>query len=129
MYPWFTAYALKDVAKYAQLSANNTQGLLNELMDYGYVERNGFKKYVLTEKVYYSLGDDVGYIKDKQVEYIRAKDMIIQYVNSNGSINNAKVRELCVCDARKSKYYLDKMIEDGLLQPKGKNRYRVYLLK
>lgn len=120
---------LKDAARYSQLSTDNTQSLLNELIEYGYIERNGFKKYVLTEKVYYSLGDDVGYIKDKQVEYIRAKDMIIQYLNKNSSINNAKVRELCVCDARKSKYYLDKMIEDGLLSPQGKNRYRVYSLK
>lgn len=120
---------LKDASKYSQLSIDNTQSLLNELIDYGYIERNGFKKYVLTENVYYSLGDDVGYIKDKQVEYIRAKDMIIQYLNKNISINNSKVRELCSCDSRKAKYYLDKMIEDGLLLPKGENRYRVYLLK
>lgn len=120
---------LKDASKYAQLSTDDTRSLLNELIEYGYIERNGFNKYVLTEKVYYSLGDDVGYIKDKQVEYIRAKDMIVQYLNKNNSINNSKVRELCVCDARKAKYYLDKMIEEGLLKPKGKNRYRVYLLK
>lgn len=120
---------LKDASKHSQLSIDNSQSILNELIDYGYIERNGFKKYVLTEKVYYSLGDDVGYIKDKQVEYIRAKDMIIEYLKKNSSINNAKVRELCRCDDRKAKYYLDKMIKDDLLQPKGKNRYRVYLLK
>lgn len=56
-------------------------------MNYSYVERNGFKKYILTKKVCYSLGDDVGYIKDKEVEYIRAKDMIIQYLLKNDSIN------------------------------------------
>jgi len=71
---------LKDASKHAQLSLEDTQGVLNELINYGYVERNGFKKYILTEKVYYSLGDDVGYIKDKEIEYIRAKDMIIQYL-------------------------------------------------
>lgn len=71
---------LKDASKHAQLSLEDTQGVLNELINYGYVERNGFKKYILTEKVYYSLGDDVGYIKDKELEYIRAKDMIIQYL-------------------------------------------------
>lgn len=71
---------LKDICKYSQLSTEDTQVVLNELINYGYVERNGFKKYILTEKAYYSLGDDVGYIKDKQIEYIRAKDMIIQYL-------------------------------------------------
>lgn len=120
---------LKDASKQAQLSLEDTQVVLNELINYGYVERNGFKKYILTEKVYYSLGDDVGYIKDKEIEYIRAKDMIIQYLKKNNSINNTKVRELCGCSSRKAKYYLDKMMEEVLLEPKGENRYRIYLLK
>ncbi len=120
---------VKDASKYSQLSVQDTQGVLNELITYGYVERNGFNKYNLTEKVYYSLGDDVGYIKDKEIEYIRAKDMIIQYLRKNVSINNSKVRELCGCDDRKAKYYIDKMLEESLLEPKGSNRYRVYLLK
>lgn len=120
---------LKDASKYCQLSIEDTQGVLNELMDYSYVERNGFKKYILTEKVYYSLGDDVGYIKDKEVEYIRAKDMIIQYLLKNDSINNTKVRELCGCDDRKAKYYLDKMVEESIIEPKGEKRWRVYVLK
>ena len=85
--------------------------------------------YILTEKVYYSLGDDVGYIKDKEVEYIRAKDMIIQYLLKNDSINNTKVRELCGCDDRKAKYYLDKMVEESIIKPKGEKRWRVYVLK
>lgn len=123
------AMGIKDASKYAQLSLQEAQEVLSELIEYGYVERNGFKKYILTEKVYYSLGDDVGYIKDKDIEYIRAKDMIIQYLNKNDSINNFKVRELCMCDTRKAKYYLDKMIEESILQPKGQNRYRVYLLR
>ncbi len=120
---------LKDACKHVQLSLEDTQGVLNDLISYEYVERNGFKKYILTEKVYYSLGDDVGYIKDKEIEYIRAKDMIIQYLKKNNYINNAKVRELCGCSDRKAKYYLDKMMEEALLEPKGEKRYRTYLLK
>lgn len=120
---------LKDAAKHIQLSQEDTQGVLNELISYGYVERNGFKKYILSEKVYYSLGDDVGYIKDKEIEYIRARDMIVQYLKKNNTINNAKVRDLCGCSDRKAKYYLDKMVEESLLEASGRNRYRVYLLK
>ena len=76
-----------------------------------------------------SLGDDVGYIKDKEVAYIRARDMILQYLKKNYSINNNKVRELCGCSDRKAKYYLDKMIEETLLEPEGERRHRIYLLK
>lgn len=118
-----------DASRYSQLSLEDTQEVLNELIGYGYVERNGFKKYILTEMVYDSLGDDVGYIKDKEVAYIRARDMILQYLKKNDSINNNKVRELCGCSDRKAKYYLDKMIEEVLLEPEGERRHRIYLLK
>lgn len=107
----------------------DTQEVINELRNYGYIESNGFKKYILSEKVYYGLGDDVGYIKDKDVEYIRAKDMIEQYLKKNESINNSKVRELCNCDGRKAKYYIDKMVKESLIEAKGSNRYRVYIKK
>ena len=118
---------IKDASKYCQLSAHETQEVINELRNYGYVESNGFKKYILSEKVYYGLGDDVGYIKDKDVEYIRAKDMIEQYLKKNETINNAKVRELCNCDGRKAKYYIDKMVKESLIEARGTNRYRVYV--
>lgn len=118
---------IKDASKYCQLSEHETQEVINELRNYGYVESNGFKKYILSEKVYYGLGDDVGYIKDKDVEYIRAKDMIEQYLKKNESINNSKVRELCNCDGRKAKYYIDKMIKESLIEARGTNRYRVYI--
>ncbi|MGL5086684.1 MAG: ATP-binding protein [Clostridium sp.] len=120
---------IKDASKYCQLSLQDTNELINELRDYGYVESNGFKKYILSEKVYYGLGDDVGYIKDKDVEYIRAKDMIEQYLIKNESINNSKVRELCGCDDRKAKYYIDKMLNESILESKGERRYRVYIKK
>ncbi|TJX13158.1 hypothetical protein E9840_10680 [Tissierella creatinini] len=120
---------VKDASRHSQLSLEDTIVVLNELINRGYIERNGFKKYILSEKVYHNLGDDVGYIKDKEVEYIRAKDMIIQYLKKNKSINNSKVRELCGCHDRKAKYYLDKMIQEALIEPNGENRYRFYSLK
>lgn len=120
---------IKDASKYCQLSSQDTQDVINELRGYGYIESNGFKKYILSEQVYYGLGDDVGYIKDKDVEYIRAKDMVEQYLRKNESINNSKMRELCGCDDRKAKYYIDKMVSESILEPKGERRYRVYIKK
>ena len=41
-----------DASKYSQLSLEDTQEVLNELIGYGYVERNGFKKYIFLPKWY-----------------------------------------------------------------------------
>lgn len=120
---------LSDAAKYTQLSDEDTLEVIKELRDYGYIESNGLRKYILTEKVYNGLGDDVGYIKDKDVGYIRAKDMVNQYLSKNESINNSKVRELCMCDDRKAKYYIDKMINESLIEARGERRYRIYVKK
>ncbi len=110
---------IKDASKYCQLSPHDTQDVVNELRAYGYVESNGFKKYILSEKVYYGLVDDVGYIKD----------MVEQYLRKNESINNSKMRELCGCDDRKAKYYIDKMVKESMIEPRGERRYRVYIKK
>ena len=53
--------------------------------------------------------------------------MIEQYLKKNESINNSKVRELCNCDERKAKYYIDKMVSESIIEGKGVKRYRVYV--
>jgi len=46
------------------------------------------------------LGDDVGYIKDKEIEYIRARDMIVQYL-----------KKIILSTILKSESYVDVPIE------------------
>ena len=55
--------------------------------------------------------------------------MVEQYLRKNESINNSKMRELCGCDDRKAKYYIDKMVKESMIEPRGERRYRVYIKK
>jgi len=52
--------------------------------------------------VYSAVGEKIGYIKDKTVDYIRAKRMIIEYIEKEGFITNKIVQELCIYEESQS---------------------------
>jgi len=120
-----------DISKASELiqeQEDESRMILNGLVDRGYIERNG-RQFILTQKVYESFGDDTGYIKDKMVDYIRAKRMILEYIKTKGFITNSICRDLCGYDARKSRYTLKKMQEEGLIQLVGEKKQSRYVLK
>lgn len=49
---------------------------------------------MLTAKVYSAIKSDVEYTQDKAIRYIKAKGMILEYLNSENSITNEKIRVL-----------------------------------
>jgi len=77
--------------------------------------------------VYGAFGEDVGYIKDKTVDYIRAKRMIIEYIEKEGFIANRIVQELCMYEDSQSQYTLKKMVEEHLIRLTGKGRGSKYI--
>lgn len=49
------------------------------------------KEYMLTARVYGAVKSDVAYTRDKSIQYIRAKSMILEHLSSSGVITNEKV--------------------------------------
>jgi len=50
---------------------------------------------MLTARVYEAVKSDIEYTRDKTIQYIRAKEMIIEYIKKHGSANKSTVQELC----------------------------------
>ena len=52
---------------------------------------------MLTAKVYEVLKSDIEYTRDKTIQYIKAKNMIIDYLETenNDRITSAKIQEMC----------------------------------
>ncbi len=117
-----------DIAKASEIIQQNEEEariIILSLLDRGYLERNG-RRFMLSHKVYESFGNETGYIKDKVIDYIKAKRMILDYIDNKGYITNEKCRELCGYDSRKARYTLGKMINEKnlRLEEKGpKSRY------
>lgn len=66
------------------------------------------KDYMLTARVYEAVKSDVEYTRDKAVQYIRAKEMIVEYLKMHGSITKATVQELCGFSEQQARRTLEK---------------------
>lgn len=117
---------LDEAMNLVQLGDMDTRNILNSLLDMGLLEKSS-RTYMLTHRVYKALGDDIGYVKDKTVDYIKAKRMIVEYIENEGYITNPVCQELCGYDKRKAQYTREKMVNEKLISIKGKGRGSRYI--
>ena len=72
--------------------------------------------------------DSLGYVRNSTIQYIKAKEMILEYLSSNGSITNAQTRELCGFTRNQAHETLKKMRKAGLVKLEGSRRFSKYVL-
>lgn len=109
---------LSDAQRIAQVSDEDARKCCTELMRFGLIEIVG-KEYMLTARVYEAVKSQVEYTRDKVVQYIKAKDMIMEYLSTNNSITNAIIRELCGFTKQQARTTIEKMIKDELVTKVG----------
>lgn len=118
---------LSELSKKVQKSLDETKRLCNELVNSGLIEIVG-KEYVLTAKVYEALKLDVEYTRDKTIQYIKAKSMILEYLQTNDQITSAKIQEMCGFTKQQARIVIDKMRSGKLIALKGKGPAARYVL-
>ena len=119
---------LSTLADTVQKSLDETKKSCNELINNGLIEIFG-KEYMLAAKVYEALKSDVEYTRDKTIQYIKAKNMILEYLQSNDKITSAKIQEMCGFTKQQARTVIDKMRNEELLDicRRGKKSYYVKL--
>lgn len=70
---------LSEAKELTQLSLEDTRRSCNSLMKMGLIEAVA-KDYMLTAKVYEAIKPSVSYAQDQVIRYIKAKDMILEYL-------------------------------------------------
>lgn len=115
---------LSTLASVVQKSLDETKKSCNELVNNGLIEVVG-KEYMLTAKVYEALKSDVEYTRDKTIQYIRAKNMVLEYLQSNDKITSAKIQDMCGFTKQQARSVLDKMRNEKLIDinKKGNKSY------
>ena len=117
--------SISSAAKLIQGTNDQTQKTINQLIKIKLIEVTG-KEYMLTAQAYEEIKSSVEYTKDKTIQYIKAKQMILDYIEINGSITNEKVRELCGFTRQQARVALDKMREESLIIMSGRGRASKY---
>lgn len=111
-----------------QEARDQAQNACNNLKRYGLIELSG-NEYMLTAKIYDELKNSVDYTKDKAIQYIKAREMILEYIHDRGFINNELVRELCGFSQKQARIILQRMRKENLIELSEKGRYAKYIIK
>lgn len=111
-----------------QEARDRAQNACNNLKRYGLIELSG-NEYMLTAKIYDELKNSVDYTKDKAIQYIKAREMILEYIRDRGFINNELVRELCGFSQKQARIILQRMRKENLIELSEKGRYAKYIIK
>lgn len=118
---------LDKAQELTQVSEEEVRKSLSNLIRYGLLEMSG-KDYMLTARVYEAVKSDVEYTRDKTVQYIRAKEMIVEYLKMHGSITKATVQELCGFSEQQARRTLEKMQKEDIIKLSNAGRYAKYTL-
>lgn len=118
---------LSELSRKVQKSLDETKKSCNELVNGGLIEIVG-KEYMLTAKVYEALKSDVEYTRDKTVQYIKAKNMILEYLQINDRITSAKIQEMCGFTKQQARSVIDKMRSEDLITLTGKGPAARYVV-
>ena len=118
---------LDKAQELTQVSEDEVRRSLANLIRYGLLETSG-KEYMLTARVYEAVKSDVEYTRDKKVQYIRAKEMIAEYIKMHGSITKVTVQELCGFSEQQARRALEKMQKENIIKLTKAGRYAKYVL-
>lgn len=66
--------------------------------------------------------------RDKVVQYIKAKQMMVDYLETNGTITNASIQELCGFTKQQARVTIDKMRKENIIEMIGKGKSSKYVL-
>ena len=119
---------LDKAQELTQASEAEVRRSLANLIRYGLLETSG-KDYMLTARVYEAVKSDVEYTRDKKIQYIRAKEMIIEYIKMHGSITKATVQELCGFSEQQARRALEKMQKEKIVKLVSAGRYAKYVFR
>lgn len=119
---------MSEAESLIQETRDQAQNACNNLKRYGLIELSG-NEYMLTAKIYDELKNSVDYTKDKAIQYIKAREMILEYIRDRGFINNELVRELCGFSQKQARIILQRMRKENLIELSEKGRYAKYIIK
>lgn len=114
---------LSEASDITQTLVDDVRKSCNNLIRLGLLEVVG-KEYMLTAKMYEAIKSDVEYTRDRTVHYIKAKNMVLEYLEKNEAITNSTIRELCGFTKQQARTVIDKMRKEEIITITGQGRIR-----
>lgn len=121
---------LGEIAEILQQPMQRTRNRLTALVEDGLVEMRGdgrARRYMLSAASYRSLSSATDYVRVRPFDEPQQIQMILNYVDANGSISRSEAADLCGTSPEVARRLLFRMRDDGLLRMEGQRRGARYV--
>lgn len=119
-----------QIAEKIHLSESKTKSALEQLSEAGLIETRGEgrgRTYMLSSKVYQKTSSLIEYVRQTDIDHIRHPHLIMQYVETKGSITRQETVELLHLSESQAYRLLKKMVFEDKLTLSGRGRGAKYL--
>lgn len=118
-----------DLARSVQKPETVVRGTLEKLVEAGVVEAHSTGKgrtYTLSVKVYQGAGEKAAYVRQAGFEPIQQEQMVLNFIDTHGSIKRADVIELCHISPDQAYKLLTKLKKKDLIKQAGERKGAIY---
>ncbi|WP_018404436.1 ATP-binding protein [Marinobacter gelidimuriae] len=118
-----------DLARSVQKPETVARGTLEKLVEAGMVEAHSTGKgrtYTLSVKVYQGAGEKAAYVRQAGFEPIQQEQMVLNFIDTHGSIKRADVIELCHISPDQAYKLLAKLKKKDLIKQAGERKGAIY---
>ena len=122
---------IKEISDKTHLLEPLVKATLDRSISAGLVEGFGSgrgKTYMLSHNVFENKSDTVGYVRQRDIDEVRYKELILNLAARSEFISNSDVRSLLHISSDKAYLLLKELSSNGSLIPINKGRYSKYCL-
>ena len=84
------------------------------------------RTYTLSAKVYRHAGQKAAYVRQAGFDPIQQEQMVLNYIDTHGSIKRGDVAELCHLTLPQAYHLLKRLEKQGKIKQTGKMRHAAY---
>ncbi len=117
----------RKAVELTQVTEDEARNALNRLQHFSLLETVG-NQYMLTARVYDSLKSGIEYTQDHTIQYLKAKRLIIEYLEKEENITRANIQELCGYNDNQARRTIEKLKKENIIQNDRTGRYANYKL-
>ena len=118
-----------DLARSVQKPETVVRGTLEKLVEAGVVEAHSTGKgrtYTLSAKVYKGAGQKAAYVRQVGFDPIQQEQMVLNFIDTHGSVKRADVIELCHISPDQAYKLLAKLKKKDLIKQAGERKGAIY---
>ena len=117
----------RKAVELTQVTEDEARNALNRLQHFSLLETVG-NQYMLTARVYDSLKSGIEYTQDHTIQYLKAKRLIIEYLEKEENVTRANIQELCGYNDNQARRTIEKLKKENIIQNDRTGRYANYKL-